>query len=180
MSLTHKFKDQAASDLFRRIVQAGGTGRKVVAHVAARTTQDHFAELGRRRHRGGSSNYYANAARATTGRVLSDSVVVSIDHAGIALRRYGGTIKPGPGKKFLAIPDKDNVQAQNNSPGRITGLHFRQNHGKPTGRLTDNTGRVFYWLVKKTTHKPDPDVLPTDEDFAEAIIPELKHHMDRI
>ena len=180
MSLTHQIKDHDVVALLGRIERAGSSARKLTAHVAARCTQDHFGVLGGRRHRGGSCNYYAGAARSTVGRVDGNNIVVAVDHPGIALRRYGGVIKPGPGKKFLAIPAKDNPQAQNNSPRRIGDIHFRKNASGGGGRLCDSTGRVFYWLVKKTTHKPDPSVLPTDDDFADAIIPELQHHLERI
>lgn len=42
------------------------------------------------------------------------------------------------------------------------------------------TGRVFYWLVKKTEHKPNPSVLPTDADFEKAIVPRLQAKLDRM
>jgi len=181
MSLTVQIHDKAVTALFRRIERAGPTARKVVAHSAARCTQDHF--------RAKNSRYYGRAINATTGRVQGDDVVVSIDHTGIALRRYGsgglpgGVVKPKRGK-YLAIPDSDNPQAKNNAPRRIGGLHFRRNaagnkYGE-SGRLTDSTGRVFFWLTQAAKHEPDPSVLPTDSDFERAIMPDLEHHLENI
>lgn len=171
MTLSVQIDDREVQQLLTGLSRVGADGRKLAAHVAARTAQDHFARRG--------GGFYADAARATTGRVQGDDVIVSIDQVGIALRRFGGTVRPVRGK-YLAVPDEDNPQARNNSPRRIDGLHFRQNRGKDSGRLTDRTGRVFYWLVKQTVHKPDPTVLPTDADFARAIIPELEAKLERI
>jgi len=171
MSLTVKIDDRAVTGLLRRIERAPVGARKIVAHAGARCVQDHFAAK--------NSEFYADAARATTGRVQGDDIVVSIDHVGIPLRYFGGTVTPKNGK-YLAIPDSDNPQAKNASPRRIGGLHFRRNRGKDSGRLTDSTGRVFYWLVKKTVHKPDPSVLPSDSDFVDAILPEIDHYLENL
>jgi len=180
MSVTVGIKDSDVRQLLARLKSAGSDGRTLVAKVAARTTQDHFRKLATRRHRGGNEDWYGEAAGATTGRVSGENVVVSINHEGIGLRRYGGTVRPGAGKKFLTIPAKDNALAQRRSAPDIDGLHFRRNASGNGGRLTDSDGRVFFWLVKSTTHKADPSVLPTDQDYAEAILPELEAKIDRI
>jgi hypothetical protein len=181
MSVSIQIKDRDVRDLLRKIEKAGPEGRKIAAHTAARATQDHFAKLSRARHRAaaGMNNYYARAAKATTGRVQGDQVIVSIDALGLALRRYGGTVTPKRAK-YLAIPSSDNPAAINNAPRRVPGLHFRRNKNGDGGRLTDNTGRVFYWLVKKSVHQPDPSVLPSAGDFDKAIMPILKAHIDRM
>lgn len=181
MSLTVQIDDKPVRDLLKKIEQVGPSGRKIAAHTAARATQDHFAKLGGSRHRSaaGMTSFYARAAKGTTGRVDGENVVVSIDALGIALRRYGGTVTPKR-SKYLAIPDEDNSAAIQNSPRRVPGLHFRRNASGNGGRLTDSTGRVFYWLVKSTTHKADPSVLPTADDFDKAITPVIQSHLDRM
>jgi hypothetical protein len=177
--LTVQINDRDVRDLLRRIRGAGPDCRKIAAHAAARTTQDHFAKLAGSRHRAAASiNYYARAAKATTGRVQGEDVVVSIDALGLALRRYGGTVTPKR-TKYLAIPDGDNAAAVRHAPREVTGLHFRRNASGGGGRLTDKTGRVFYWLVKKSVHRPDPSVLPTGEDFNRTITPVINAHLER-
>jgi len=172
MSISVHLEDADVVELLGRLDRFGVNARPLGARAAARCVQDHFAAM--------NSEFYGEAARATTGRVQGENMIVSIDHVGIALRRFGGTVKPSASGKYLAVPDSDNAQARNNSPRRIPDLHFRQNRGKDSGRLTDSTGRVFYWLVKQTVHKPDPSVLPTDSDFEAAILPELQRKLERL
>lgn len=179
MSISVQIDTSDVMQLLNRIDKFGSDGKPLTAKIARRVTQDHFRDLSATRHRsGGYEDYYGRAAGATTGRVVGDDIVVSIAHEGIGLHRFGGTVTPKRGK-YLAIPDDDNAQAQRNAPRGIDGLHFRQNRNGG-GRLCDAEGRVFYWLVTETVHQPDPSVLPTDGDFADAIIPELEAKLERI
>jgi hypothetical protein len=179
MSLTIQIKDREVRDLLGKIKKAGPNGRKIAAHAAARTTQDHFAKLAGSRHRSAAShNFYSRAAKATVGRVSGEQVIVSIDALGIALRRYGGTVTPKR-RKYLALPAEDNATAINNSPRQVPDLHFRRNRDGNGGRLCDKQGRVFYWLVKKSKHDPDTSVLPTAADFENTIIPVLQREIER-
>jgi hypothetical protein len=142
-----------------------GAHRKVIASKAATVVKDHFVALGRARHRGGSFNFYGRAARATSHGVSGQAAFVSIDQEGIALRRYGGTVRPRKGK-YLTIPaDKS---AHGKRAREFGNLHFRRNASGDSGRLCDPAGRVFYWLIKQSTHKPDPSVLPTDAEIQTA------------
>lgn len=156
-------------------VQSGierGTHRKIIAAEAANVVRDHFTALDRSRHRsGGTFHFYARAARATHHGVQGNNAFVSIDHEGIALRRFGGTVKPRKGT-YLTLPAID--AAQGKRAREFSGLHFRRNAGKDSGRLCDAAGRVFYWLVKSTTHQPDPSVLPTDSEIQSATTTALK------
>jgi hypothetical protein len=181
VSLTIEINDKPVRDLLKKIEQVGPAGRKIAAEEAAKCTRQHFAALAGSRHRpaAGMTNFYSRAAKATVGRVQGEQVIVSIDALGLALRRYGGTITPKR-TKYLAIPAEDNAAAINNSPRRVPGLHFRRNASGNGGRLTDATGRVFYWLVKKSVHQPDPSVLPTADDFDRAITPVIQAHLDRM
>ncbi len=143
---------------------ANGTHRKVIAAAAADVVQEHFVGLGRDRHRGGTFNFYGRAARATTSGVQGKSAYVSIDQEGIALRRFGGTVRPRS-SKYLTIPAID--AAQGKRAREFADLHFRKNR-RDGGRLCDTAGRVFFWLVKQSTHQPDPSVLPTDGEIQSA------------
>lgn len=181
MSLTIQINDKPVRDLLKKIEQAGPAGRKIAAQEAETCTRRHFTALDQSRHRSakGTDSFFVKARKGTRGIVRGENVVVSIDALGIALRRYGGTVTPKR-SKYLAIPDSDNAAAIQNSPRRVPGLHFRRNASGNGGRLTDSTGRVFYWLVKKSVHQPDPSVLPTADDFDSAITPVIQAHLDRM
>jgi hypothetical protein len=159
-------------------VQAGierGVHRKVIAKAAAEEVKDNFVALDRARHRGGSFNFYGRAALATSSGVQGKAAYVSIDHEGIALRRFGGTVRPRTAK-FLSIPAID--EAQGKRAREFSGLHFRRNASGNGGRLCDVGGRVFYWLVEQSTHQPDPSVLPTDAEITEAATDALKEWVE--
>lgn len=152
-----------------------GVHRKVMAKAASEVVKDNFVTLDRQRHSGGTFHFYGRAARATSSGVQGRSAFVSIDHEGIALRRFGGTVKPRTAK-YLSIPAID--QAQGKRAREFDDLHFRRNASGNGGRLCDPTGRVYFWLVKQSTHKPDPSVLPTDGEIQEAAVDAVKEWVE--
>jgi hypothetical protein len=181
MSITAKIDDGDVMRFLRRVEKAVPAARKIAAVYAQRCVKDHFAALNKERHReaAGMHQFYANASRSTKGSVIGEDVVVSISQQGISLRRFGGTVTPKR-SKYLALPDKDNATAISKNPRSVPGLHFRRNAAGNGGRLTDSTGRVFYWLVKKTVHQPDPSVLPTDKALSDAIIPPMQRYVENL
>jgi len=152
-----------------------GVHRKVMAKAAAEVVKDNFVAIDRSRHGSGTFHFYGRAARSTSSGVQGRSAFVSIDHEGIALRRFGGTVKPRNGK-YLTIPAID--QAQGKRAREFDDLHFRRNASGNGGRLCDPTGRVYYWLVKQSTHKADPSVLPTDGEIQEAAVDAVKEWVE--
>lgn len=152
-----------------------GVHRKVMAKAASDVVKDHFTALDRARHRGGTFHFYGRAARATSFGVQGKSAFVSIDQEGIALRRFGGTVRPRK-SKFLTIPATD--AAEGKRAREFSDLHFRRNASGNGGRLCDPTGRVFYWLVKQSTHQPDPSVLPADSKISDAATDALKEWVE--
>jgi len=121
----------------------------------------------------------------------SDGGFVSMPRP-VALRRFGGTIFPGEGKKRLAIPA--NAQAYGQSPRSFSDLrlvvfggrggktmalvqnqqqHIGYRHMKNgTIKVTHGAvkgGDVFFWLVESATIKADENVLPTDEELVGAV-----------
>jgi hypothetical protein len=175
LSFNVKIDDTASSKC--AAVQNGiarGVHRKVIAKAASVEVQDNFVKLGRSRHRGGSFNFYGRAARATSSGVQGSAAFVSVDQEGIALRRFGGTVKPRNGQ-YLTIPAID--AAQGKRAREFSDLHFRKNSGDG-GRLCDQTGRVYYWLVKQSTHQPDEAVLPTDGEIQAAATAAMKEWVE--
>jgi hypothetical protein len=95
MSLTVEIKDGEVLSLLTRIAKAGADGRIVAAEAAARCARNHFRGLQKDRHRpaAGMMNFYGRAVKGTSSRIEGDNVIVSIDSLGLALRRYGGTVR---------------------------------------------------------------------------------------
>ena len=181
LNLSTHINRSEADRLLQTLEKSGPQIRKVAAHAAARTTQDHLTGIARQRHRGGPFNFYAAAANKTTGRVDGNDIIISIDHTGIGLRYYGGTVRPGAGKKYLTIPH--DPEAHGRTAGDFRGqLFFFRNKTGTAGlaKRGEKKLRVMYWLVKKTDHKPDPSILPTSDEYIAAIKPVVHAELERI
>jgi hypothetical protein len=182
ISLTSIIKKDEITPLLRKLEKSGSVVRKVAAHAAARCTQDHFKDLAESRHRPGLPfNFYADAARKTTGRVSGEDVIIAVDKIGIAQRYFGGTIKPASGKKYLAIPTKDSA---GNVPADFGNQLFFFRSGRTgTAGLSIREGkgmRVMYWLKKSVTQEEDETVMPTADAYVNAITPEVDDQIERM
>ena len=106
------------------------------------------------------SNYYAQASDSLTTVVSGTEAEVQIRQPGIALHWKGGTVRPKPGKKALAIPVDPAVAG-------IWPSEYSRDHElvtMPGGSLRDaKTGDILYILLPKVTIPADKTVLPTDE-----------------
>jgi len=183
MSLTFSIKKDEVTGLLRKLDQSGPVVRKVAAHAAARCTQDHFAKLSGSRHRSGVPfNFYADAARKTTGRVSGDNVIVSIDKIGIGQRYFGGTIKPTGGKKYLAIPSDAVMPGQTPKDFADHLFFFRKGNSGTAGLALrgEKKLRVMFWLKKSVTQDSDESVLPTPQNYFDAIAPEVDAQIARM
>lgn len=149
-------------------------GRLVMAEAAAELTRGHFAQLAAVRHRPQvTPNFYANAARATTAEVDATDALVVIDHIGIAQRYYGGLLRPKKAKR-LTIPISD--EAQGRRASEISDLFYlRLRNGKEFLARRDSGGGLdfLYVLKAQVQQDPDPSVLPTDEEYFDAIAQSL-------
>jgi hypothetical protein len=47
-----------------------------------------------------------------------------------------------------------------------------------TGKLVG--GEVWYWLLRRVTHKPDPRALPDDGKVSAAVLQTAREHLDRV
>jgi len=108
---------------------------------------------------GKRTNFYAHAARSTHHRATSDGALVSINHVGIAQRRFGGTIRPRA-SKMLTIPA--HPAAYGRRAREIPGLKLVP-FKKAPALMKDDT--VYYWLARSVTQQPDPSVLPTESEL---------------
>ncbi len=157
-----------------------------VSRTAANVFTSNFEQKARARHRGGPFNYYLTAARNTSADTDQDSAIIRITApAGIALRRYGGTVLPSgrisrvTGRPItkLAIPARDGPAAGRTTLDMQTaGVKLRLivikrlNLAALAGEDTSSgRPRIYFWLVPKTTHQPDPTVFPDNETLGTAV-----------
>ncbi|HEY0966931.1 MAG TPA: hypothetical protein VGE76_16310 [Opitutaceae bacterium] len=181
----------------------------VGARAAANLVRDHLFDLNDSRHKHGR-NYYAQAARSVNTRAVAQGAAVNINQIGLRLRLLGGVVRPVNAKMLTIpdenAPEAHGVRARefndldrqlvtNPRTGRLqwalvrrpsTAIRFvrrkradgtLQTTVKP-GELRD--GKVLYWLVRKTTHKPDPSVLPTVGAMMGAAVAAIKLRFARL
>lgn len=98
-----------ASPLLARVrTAATAQGLALVGgRAVAGLMRDNFRRLEAERHRPNGSHFYGRAARAVQVQRDPRGASVSVAQRGIAQRRFGGTIKPKAGRKFLAYPAAD-------------------------------------------------------------------------
>lgn len=126
------------------------------------------------------SNFWQDAAEDVTSHVVGDTMLAVIRKEGVRLRWKGGEVRPKPGKKALAIPLDPSVA--HDWPSEYTG----QGHGvfavwpkgKSAGLLyglgADGDAKPLWLLVSKTTHRPDPTVIPPETELHDAIVSAMR------
>lgn len=149
-----------------------GRHLKIMAASGAKVVKDHFTALDQRRHRSHSKfHFYAKAVRATKAEVRAGVAVVNIDHEGIALRRFGGTVRPRVAK-YLTIqvdPVADGRRV------REFGDTVRWIINRRTGKgVVTLGGRVIYAITQESEHKADPSVLPEDGTILDQVTDDLR------
>lgn len=148
--------------------------REVVGKAVSEYVRNHLLKLNKERHRGLSTKgFYAQAADSVHYEVKKDSVFFRVTKVGLAQRLYGGTIKP-KNAKALTIPNWKQVpQTANKSAGEFSHLKlilFKAR--KAIGALVEDKPKkqkpkVFYWLVKSVTQRPDKTVMPSNADISD-------------
>lgn len=110
------------------------------------------------------SHWWAREVRAKTALRSFDanSATVGIASRQFAFRLNGGTIRPGPGRKLLALPLRAEAYGVYPREGTIPGLFFKKLTG---GRMylaaRDGSALRVYWrLVPAVTIPADPNALP--------------------
>ncbi len=148
------------------------------------------------------TGFYEKAATSTQNPVSeSDGVSISINQEGIAQRLFGGDIEPVTAQ-FLAIPAR--TESYGKRPREFDNLRFilfpsgagalvardatvvrggkrgGRNIAGLAGRHKGDAlgGEVYFWLVKHVTQRPDPTVLPSDEEMLEAAATAAAQYLD--
>lgn len=112
------------------------------------------------------SHWWNRVASSVTSRIEGESAVADIREPGALLHWKGGTVRPRPGRKALAIPADPSVAGVWPSErGREDTFAFWPK-GKAYGFIAEKGGKplhVLWWLVGATHHAPDPGVIPEEE-----------------
>lgn len=127
----------------------------------------------------GGRKYWKDAAEAVETAANESGAVVSINHWGVRLHFYGGTVRPsgrisnvtGKPIKRLLIPGEDSPLRKAHVELYELGLD-RDAVRIEAGKLMADMGGVpveLGVLAKKAEHDPDPTVLPKPEQMADAL-----------
>lgn len=161
------------------VAQAGQIGGRPILAAAAGAVADgvrrHFLARNAEPNRKGwpKRNFWTRegANHTAVGLVTDAAAVVQVSSAAIAHKLTGGTIRPGPGRRALAIPLTAEASAAG-SPrlGVLDGL-FRP-RGTRILATRGAGGRLVpqYALAAKVTQAADPRTLPPARDLQQAAV----------
>jgi len=161
---------------------------EAMADRVTEQVRDHLRALDSR---SPNTHWWSRVAESVRNTSSAEQAEVAITYRGAALRYYGGTVEP-VNVKNLALPT-ENVPVRDNTrlaPREAGILAFIPNRkgGDTTGYLVEGEmrqtkrgknkgmeravpkkgGALMYILRKKTTHQPDPTVLPTLAELTQA------------
>ncbi len=150
---------------------------RAVGRAAQQKTVAHLYALARRKHRPHvAHNFYADAAQSVTQTDRRDAVELRIDKAGIAQRFYGGRIE-AVNYSHLWIPVAR--ESEGKSAGEFTGLVPIISPLTRKG-VALKGGKVLFALVESVEQDPDPEVLPSVEDYAGVSEEAVNALLDRV
>lgn len=154
---------------------------RVAAFSGANLVRRHLVA---RNDRSGRSNYWSQAAEATTPESSAAAAAVVIRHPGVGWHRWGGTIDAKPGKA-MAIPLRGDVTngewpSERFGPRPNAAFVWRRN-GKAFLAIRDGKAlRILYLLVKSVSKAEDPSVLPTHAEIATAVSASIRSLVYRL
>jgi len=173
---------------------AGNVVAKIAARVGAARVVSHLEQRAAARHRSFMPHdFYLTAARATVSSTRDATATISITGpAGIRLRYFGSDALPGGAVRAsgrtsrvtgrpitkLAVPDRDNTDAQARTPADFSDLRlvvFGRGPDVPAAlvRGKGDAMRIYYWLRDATIHQPDSTVLPNLDEMGREILAEV-------
>lgn len=143
------------------LAAAGGVRRCIREHFLAR----------------GGRAYWRAASERVEVEPTARGAEVSIYQRGVALRYFGGRVRPKPGRKALAIPTEE--APRDTWPYEMPGLVLRPVSRKwphLVGLLVrkEEPEKAIFRLVDETRHTGDPSVLPSEEEMTEAAVSALR------
>ena len=176
--------------------------RAAVGRSLANLQSAHFFKLeAERPNQGGfpRSHFWSAAGKGTHYQTTPDGADIVTSKLGVLQRRYGGTIKPKNGKRYLTIPAC--AEAYNHRAGEFSNLTYgralykdgslrpalveaqaTQLKKKRGGGYNPGValgGQVYFWLVRSVTQDPDPSVFPTRDEVRTAAVTGASAYMAR-
>lgn len=150
------------------------------------------------------THFFAKCARSVSSQSSPGNVKISIAQVGFRLALEGGVVRPGRNPssatgrptQWLTIPARS--EAAGKRAVEFGNLKFRKfrddlagliageggadvGKGRRIGKAARNAlrranqeGVVMFWLVKSTTHRPDPSILPTER----ALVADIARGLD--
>ena len=169
--LSISITDKATPQVQAQVQRLSPAGRRqlmaLLGRTAERAVKDHFRkrELGSPNKQGFPRTHFWRKEgfdKTAVAEVTPDRATVTIGSAAIGFKLRGGTIRPGPGKKALAIPLTALAYGRRPSENHIPGLFVRRRAGR-AAYLATREGkalRVHYLLLRSVTQRADHDTLP--------------------
>lgn len=169
---------------------------KLAGKSVEKTLRDHFLERNNKPNAKGwpKRGLWGDIAERTAmGAVTAEEVTVTVSHPALAHKIAGGTIKPGAGKKYLALPATAAAYAAGSpSEGATPMLKVALAYNAAIGHwmkaliVDENESAknkagptVWYWLARKATHKAEPDAMPSDTTLEDAAIETIERALQR-
>lgn len=194
MDLLFQYRDLATPKLKAIIFQLEPSQRRAMlarlgkqlevllkAHFALRESEPSHAT----RQGWAKQHWWAREVRAKTAFREADDkrAIVGIDSRQFAHRANGGTIRPGPGKRALAIPLRGEAYGVLPRSGIIPGLFPVRS--KVLGKAwlaarEDGALRFYYRLVPSVTQEADPRALPPVADMQAALEARAQKEIERV
>lgn len=157
---------------------------KVISVAGTRAVKDRFAEVATwmRNKFGRPAQFWKRMSRATRPEATAAHAAVVMPRE-VAQRYFGGTIRPTGGRNFLTIPARAEAYRRSaRSFDDLVLIVFRRKGRGPAGALIrkgETHDAVMYWLYRKVTQKGDPRVLPTSDELAAAVMPDVESYLLR-
>lgn len=174
-----------------------GRHKKPVGLAAVRAMKDHLVHREQTDlHRSATAlganptGLYGDMAQSTAFTTNVDGVAVSIHHVAARQRIEGGTIRPGPGKKYLTIPARRDAYGKR---AATVGIPLRFGYapdpkyggalrraliaahgqtGKASAKSRAQPG-AYFWLVRSATQLGDDTIIPTPDAMFSAMFEAL-------
>ncbi len=173
-----------------------GHHKKPVGLAAVRALKDHLVHVEQTdHHRSASalganpSGLYGDFAQSTKFEPTVEGVDVSIHHRAARQRIEGGTILPGPGKKYLTIPARREAYGRRAATVGVPlrfGFAPDPNRGgalrralvearAPSAGASKSTQPpgAYFWLIRSAEQVGDPTLIPTPDSFFSAMFDAL-------
>ncbi len=155
----------------QRRVLLGRLGKELEVQLKA-----HFAQRDKEPNKAGfpRSHFWNREVRQKTAlrSFSADQATVGIASRPFRQRLRGGTIRPGPGKRFLAIPMRAEAYGVNPSARTIPDIFVVRSKilGKAWLAREEGGALRFYWRLVPSVHQEkDPRALPPIEDLRAAL-----------